>query len=353
MANALVNAAPDPNKQTQVALSVGDGSNNDGSVPHVALWDRNGARIAQYRGNDDGHIKKSTSWSISLDNEQADDKQVAPEYASIVMQEGDAICLAMIAISGNSQTWVWTGDVGYTCDAQWYNSKFTTGGSNIPMKCVWLDADHTGGTIAKGLGIHLRDFTGDAGLIYQYDEDQRRLCQNSARMTFYPEIDPDSLIPFFNPPLDYMSATVDGDPTKIPTGGAITAPDQGVDRQMRAYPDGTKPWFKAKRSTARSGVHNRRNLKVRGLKNNKPERLTISSNPHHSAIELCEHPSSLGDDFVATVEGTYCDMQTGKWWYLCTAEIRNNCFDLASRVLKAISKRDQAPGRNYTMTREW
>lgn len=190
----------DPDKQTTIGLVVGHAPNAGGSVPHVAVWDRNGNRIGQYKGDANGHIDDSNTKTIVINNDQNGGKQAQPEYISVVMQETDAICLSAIIASGDSAQWTWTGDMGYTCGAQWYPSDFTIGTSNNAPRCVWLDSDHTNGIIAKGLSLHIRDFSGDPDVVKQYSEDQRRLCQNSARMTFQPEpIVPDSMVPFFHP----------------------------------------------------------------------------------------------------------------------------------------------------------
>ncbi|KAF2203634.1 hypothetical protein GQ43DRAFT_364459, partial [Delitschia confertaspora ATCC 74209] len=97
-------------------------------------------------------------------------KPAQPAYISLVMNEVDAICLAAVIVSGNSAQWTWTGDMGFTCGAQWYNSQVAIGGSNVPLRCVWLDKNHTKGIVAKGLSLHIRDFTGDPDLLQQYNE---------------------------------------------------------------------------------------------------------------------------------------------------------------------------------------
>lgn len=355
MANAIINTgvligtvwtlaeilkpAKDPDKQTSIAIVTGDAGNAGGSIPHVAVWDKEGSRVGQYHGDANGHIDGGDKKTLTIDNYQNGHKSAQPEYVSIVMQETDAICLSAVIASGDAATWTWTGDMGYTCGAQWYNSQFPVGSSNNPPRCVWLDSDHTDGIVAKGLNIHIRDFSGDPDLVKQYAEDQRRLCQNSARMTFQPEpVTPDAVIPFFSPPLDYERAS-DGenhgsDPS---TGGALKSPDQGIDRDTRAFPDGTdmKIHDTKKRHARDINLRNTMNSRnVKGIKNNGVDHLVISNIPGHSAIELCEHPNSLGPDFVSTVEKIFCDMETEKWWPLCDAIHVNGCFDLDQKTMR-------------------
>ena len=326
----ILKPAPDPDKQTSIAIVTGDANNAGGSIPHIAVWDRDGKRIGQYTGDANGHIDEKGTKSITIDNYQNGHKGAQPEYISIVMQETDAICLSAVMVSGDSAQWSWTGDMGYTCGAQWYESKFTVGASNSPPRCVWLDSDHTNGIVAKGLSMHIRDFSGDQALVDQYKADQRRLCQNSARMTFQPEpIVPDSMIPFFHPPLDYVRAGDGGS-----TGGALKKPDQGIDRKTRSYPDGTNMKIHdtgkrhARDMTPRTGKH------VKRITNNQPGHLVISNIPGHSAKELCEHPNSLGPDFVSTVENVFCDMTAEKWWPLCDATHTSRCFDLEHQTMR-------------------
>jgi hypothetical protein len=188
-----------------------------------------------------------------VDNYQNGLKPENPTYASVIMQESDAICVAVISISGNGQQWTWTGDMAMTCGAQWMESEYTFQGSNRPIKCAWLDSDHSDDLIAKGMSLHIRDFTADQGLVNQYSENLDRLCKNTARMTFWPEIVPDSTIAIFSPELKYTDNTNEGnpDPTALDTTGSLTEPDEGKDRGNKAYPDGTdfKGWRTGKNDT--------------------------------------------------------------------------------------------------------
>jgi hypothetical protein len=372
MANALINVGvlvatflplaylktkqPDPTKQTQISLGVGSNPNAGGSMPHIAVWDEEGNRITQYKGDENGHVgdKKGTTIGFSLDNYQNGGVPANPAYISIVMHENDGICLAAVAASGGNVQWAWTGDVGYTCGAQWYNSKYTVGNSNQPIRCVWLDANHDNGIIAKGVTLHIRDFSGEPGLLAQYNEDQGRLCQNSARMTFHPDILPDSIPPFFNPPLEYQRETNSDDPSKPSNGGALEKPDQGQDRKMRAYPDHTNMDSHRLRRRQASTLHGRRALTVRGIKNLHPDRLTVSHMQGHSARELCADKMSLGPDFVSIAEGAFCDMETATLWPLCTTIQTVDCFDLDSqRIQRNRRTRDVPVEKVYTYTDEW
>jgi hypothetical protein len=176
----------DPAKQTQITLGVGDNAYAEGSIPHMAVWDEDGRRVTQFKGDKNGHIGHGTDRSMVFTQSHYQNGQnpAKPEYVSVVMNESDGICLALVLVATKGYQWSWTGDIGFTCGAQWYPSKFTIEGSNQPIRCVWLDANHNNGIIAKGLTLHMPDFNGEVGILTQYKEDQDRLCKNSARMTF-------------------------------------------------------------------------------------------------------------------------------------------------------------------------
>ncbi|KAK2812111.1 hypothetical protein FQN49_008404 [Arthroderma sp. PD_2] len=357
------NKAPDPNEPTTVTLAIGEAPNAGGSVPHIAVWDKNGDRVGQYKGDANGHYDDESTYSITIPHDQNGHKQAQPEYVSIVMHESDAICLTAVLASGDSQQWAWNGDLAATCGAQWYPSKFSIGGSNSPRHCAWLDSDYSNGIIAKGLSLHIRDFAGEEDLVEQYKKDKRRLCQNTARMTFHHNILPDSPIKIFKPPLPYTTGgrLIDGDRT---TGGALKDPDQGIDRKTSAYPDGTDLRdLKGKKKKKRAGdsISDTKGVRsnVKGLKNNMPDDLVISHLKGHSAKNVCDSGTSLGPDFISMYEKVFCDMQTGDWWPLCDSTKKYNCFDLVTKTLKFDrgAKRDLEKrgkeGGGYKRVKEW
>jgi hypothetical protein len=345
---------PDPNKQTTLSLIIGSGTSSDGSVPHIAVWDRDGNRIGQYKGDANGHWDANSTHTIVIDNDQNGYKAAQPEYLSVAMQENDMICLSAIYAQGDGVSWSWTGDMGYACDAQWYPSDFAIGSSNSAPRCVWLDHTDKKGAIASALSIHIRDFTTDQDLLQQYTDDQKRLCQNSARMTFHSAFAPDAIPAFFSPPLGY---TRQGD-SGTTSGGGLKNPDQGVDRHRRAYNDGAPALPPQRRRFAR-----RRSMTgIAGVKNNMPGYLVVSE-MDHSAQELCEHHASLGPDFVAVKEGFYCDMEAAKWWPLCKDEQSQGCFDLDIKVVRGYAAAanstlhslsfDPVPVKNYGSVNVW
>ncbi|PVH73076.1 hypothetical protein DL98DRAFT_538640 [Cadophora sp. DSE1049] len=56
-------------------------------------------------------------------------------------------------------------------------------------------------------------------------------------------------------------------------------------------------------------------------------RLVKSHIATHSAVELCESPTSAGPDFVSFAEGKFCDMKGRIVWDLCSETLLEQCFD--------------------------
>lgn len=282
--------------------------NGGGSVPHVAFWDVNGERIGQYKGNANGHLDQNFDWEQSIHNDQTNPKgkPVQPEYISVVAQEKDAICIAYIYASGNGAQYAWYGDMGYTCGADWHYSNFTVGDGHYQPKCVWIDSDYSNGLRYKGLSLHFPDFTASqTGQLDEYNTNLDTLCKSNARMKFYSDIVPDSLIPIFLPPLTYN------------TDGSDTNPKRVINKD--------------KRSSIKSRRPLKRDVPPGGLLGD--GHLIVSHFENHSAKLLCESESSIGADFVSIVEGIYCDMACKEWWPTCTTSLLTGCFDLTKKAV--------------------
>ncbi|KAL4800097.1 hypothetical protein BDV19DRAFT_384462 [Aspergillus venezuelensis] len=138
--------------------------------------------------------------------------------------------------------------------------------------------------------------TPDYLLMVMQESDETWPCQNTRRMTFHPETVPDSLVARFDPSSEYNSQ------------GGMESLNHGIDPKTWHIPDET---FKKKRANE-----------------------SLPRNDEHSARELCDHPMSLGPDFVDIPEGLFCDMGTGKVWPLCEDPLNETPFDLDSREMR-------------------
>ena len=207
-------------------------------------------------------------------------------------------------------------------------SNATLGSSNYQSKCAWVDSDHSNGIHAQGLSLHMRDFGNDKGMASEWQNNTDTLCKVQERMTFWPTIYGDSdLAPteIFKPALTYVQS---GDQM-----GADTDPQQLINRKTSLFPDNGNE-VPVKRRNKLSG---KSRLGRRDSRNPQPHHLVISNSDQHSAKHLCEHPSSLGPDFVSVPEGVFCDMEHGLWYNLCANQPTLPCFDLDTQTLKGNS----------------
>ena len=329
-------ANPGPKESTQVQVGIGAGTNGDdvnsgGSVPHLALWDQDGNRIGQYHGDANGHYDPGTANEVSVDNSQNGEAKASPHYLSVVAMENDAVCISMVSVSGNGVNWGWTGDLAKMCgDSDWYPSSYIVGDGTSTPSCIWIDHDHTNGINAAGFSLHMPDFANSDGRQNQLTNDIDTNCKSAPRMTFWYDMLPDDIPPFFSPPLEYNDDGSDKDPDAVKT------------RDSNLFPSDPK----VKRHA--------RDLRKRDS-NLKPEHLVISALPAHSAKEVCEDHNSLGWDFVSTAEGTYCDISARQWYPLCSASVTKDCFDLDQKQLRTGStndKRDVA-AKSYQTSETW
>ena len=71
---------------------------------YIAVWDEQGNRITQYKGDKNGHVgnKKVTTIRFSLDNYQNGGVPANPAYISIVMHKNNSIYLTAVAASSRN-----------------------------------------------------------------------------------------------------------------------------------------------------------------------------------------------------------------------------------------------------------
>lgn len=266
-----------PKESTSVLIGIGAGAggkevNADGSVPHVALWDENGTRLGQYKGSANGHYEAGTAHEIIIEHNQNGNKEASPHYLSLVAFEHDAICVSMVAVSGNGVNWGWTGDLAKMCGGDWCPSSYIVGNGTSTPSCIWIDSDHINDIRGAGFGLHMPDFAATDGRRNQLLENLDTNCKSAPRMTFWYDILPDDIIPFFDPPLQYTDDGADRDSEGV------------IARKISLYPSDPKPRKKKRDLTKRNANMNRGHLVVSNL-------------PNHSAKEVCEDPRSLGWNF--------------------------------------------------------
>ncbi|KAL9125056.1 MAG: hypothetical protein Q9217_005683 [Psora testacea] len=186
----LARVKRDQKESTRVQVGIGAGLGKaGGSVPHEALWDENGIRIGQCKADAKGHLKAGITNDITGEHKQNGYEEATPHYLQLTALEGDAVCVAMVAVSGNGVNWGW---------------------KSTPS-CIWIDADHTKDIRAQGFSLHMLDFAATEGRKLQLEEQLDTTCNSVPRMAFWYDRLPDNIPPFFDPPLTYTSDGADVD----------------------------------------------------------------------------------------------------------------------------------------------
>ncbi|TGO71131.1 hypothetical protein BELL_0616g00060 [Botrytis elliptica] len=350
---------PDKTAQT-TTIRIGAGTSTDskastsGNTPGVRLFDVVGRSIAQ----------KSGSSSRIADGSFSDIKLVAPDsvggrqgqYLSVVSGGNDALCISYIAVTwpdGGQQTW--TGDIGVQCGGDWYESQTIMDPStNYMPKCMWIDSDGSNGIKTKGMGIHITDFTPSDDRAAQYQKDPPSMCGSQPRFWLYDDIDMKTCMPYFDPPLQYTTGLTDMDRSKVVgVQGSKTCTNKKVRR------GGTQA-VSARRLELPS-INNTTSVNNIGNKlSSFLGKLITSNSTSHSAIRLCDSETSLGPDFVAHHENTYCDMMNKQSYPLCgrdNSTISTDCFDIMSKTLvpsEGLKRRDTPlPTKEYHTVTHW
>jgi hypothetical protein len=142
--------------------------------------------------------------------------QADPYYVMLSTMSNDAICISVISVMGQKIQGTFFGDTGYMCGMSWFPSDNAIGSDYSKPRCAWLDADHSAQINARAVSFHLNDMQPEPQKLAQYDENQDTLCKSSPRFSFWGNLLPDGVPPFFNPPLKYTGDNgADVDITKV------------------------------------------------------------------------------------------------------------------------------------------
>jgi hypothetical protein len=113
-----------------------------GEINHAYAFSAENA----YNGQSDGcGLDAGGVCSVTVDQETPG---IRAGYVSIA-NNNDATCIAWITVTQFDGTFggAWTGDIGYNCGQDWYESSEPAGknpdGTSYIPKCTWLDGDHT------------------------------------------------------------------------------------------------------------------------------------------------------------------------------------------------------------------
>jgi hypothetical protein len=207
----------------------------------------------------------------------------------------NAICISAISVVGQNIQGNFFGDIGYKCGMSWFPSDNAIGSDFTKPRCVWLDADHTNKINARALSFHVNDMVPNQDKTAQYQQNLDTLCKSTPRFSFWRDLLPNAIIPFFKPRLQY-------------TG------DNGADIDLdRVLDDPNQPYNKGA-SMHRRGMPKARREENKGS-NHDITQLIISESD--DAREVCEHPNSYGWDIVSKKQSLFCCMEHKQLYPLC------------------------------------
>lgn len=212
----------------------------------------------------------------------------------------------------------------------------------------------------------------------QYKANKDTLCKSTPRFSTWQDLDWNSPIPYFDPPLKYEKDFLTGGQ------GADLNFSQIVDSDLCKYDKEKERVLKLNKKTCdQKGVKatlvgptgdfvsNKREEKQRSpdyettLSSRLARQLVVSSKRSHSASEVCDSDTSYGPDFVSVEEGVFCSMSQKKKFPICGHEsdsTAETCFDLDTKSLVMPGSedtehtrriRDALPPTNYSLVRRW
>ncbi|KAG5923434.1 hypothetical protein E4U42_004965 [Claviceps africana] len=328
---------------TSVQIIVGSGTKTaGGNVPHVALWDDDGQRIGQYHPSKKDKIGEGHVKTIVVPHRQNHNQQADPYYVMLSNLENDAICIAAVTVANEKVSATFFGDTGYKCGQSWFLSQNKIGSDFQKPKCVWLDGDHTNGINARALSFHLNDMAPAPDKLAQYQSRPETLCRSTPRFSFWGNLLPNGIVPFFRPRLQY----------KDDASGS----GEGADRDPARVVDRGDQYDKSVYLQQGEKKVRRRTAARRGA-NHDPGHLIVTDHAGDDVRHVCEHPHSYGWDIVSTVQKLYCDMEHKRLYPVCDGgEHRDRCFDMKGKVVvprAGIAGRDPVPRKRYTSEAHW
>lgn len=349
------NQAEAPKEATAVQIITGSGKGGSpgGNVPHIALWDDAGNRIGQYHAGRKEKINDGKHATIIVPHNQNKYEQADPYYIMLSNFEHDAICIAAVTVANQKISGTFYGDTGYMCGQSWFLSENRIGSNFQKPKCVWLDGDHTNGINARAISFHLNDLAPNRDKLAQYQAQPETLCQSTPRFSFWGNLLPDGIIPFFKPPLQYKEdSTNSGEGADVDLSRVVDRKDQ-YDKSVYLHQGEKKFRLKAR-------TNFRRNSTANGSNHN-PDHLIITDQKDDDVRAVCEHPNSYGWDIVSTVQNLYCDMVHKQLYQVCDGKgVKDYCFDLKAKTIipkQGISGRDEfaahVPNKAYTSQSHW
>jgi hypothetical protein len=329
--------------QTKVRIFAGLGLNSTsgtgGNCPTVALWDGSGGFIGS-SGPVVDSIGSGDFVDLDVQPTSATNDR-ATEYMAVAAAGSDDICIASIALTMPSgDNLVMYGDVPSQCGAPWYHSNEILGNLDFKPRCVWITNTVSKTRPYQGFGIHLPDFVFTEARLAQYNLHDGSMCHAQPRFSMYTQIGITDSIPVFDPPINTNPSNLtDPDPGAVSTAPMTPAdPITGlislVGRPIPSGIDGVATGPSSALNLPVQAPSSGRRRRRQTTDFTSQDQVIISSDPQHSAAELCQSPMSAGPDFVSLSEGLFCDMDEKQLWPLCSSSnATSSCFDTTSNAL--------------------
>ena len=196
---------------TTCKLVSGSLDTQDGDLPALHLFDRNGATIGLSEGESSGRdtgLGKGGFKDVRIQQVNQQKSIADLSYLSVVNGGNDATCLALISCTTPSGlSYAFTGDIAQQCDGvlglkvPWFYSNKSVaqppGKGEVQPACVWIDGDATNGLTTQGLGIHMESFRSSEAREADFQENRMRMCLSKPRFGVYEKMDSFDVIPFF------------------------------------------------------------------------------------------------------------------------------------------------------------
>ncbi|KAI7782906.1 hypothetical protein LA080_012779 [Diaporthe eres] len=248
--------------------------------------------------------------------------------------------------------------------------------SNLEIGLIWLDGDNTN-ALPQALSFQLDAFAESPDKKAQYIEWKDTLCKSTPRFSTWQDLDWNSLIPIFKPPLKYEADSVTGGQGGDKDFGRVVDNDdcpcdKEKERILRLDDKCKDRGIQASQPPSDAATKKREEMPQReggskDIRRRFEGQLVVSSQRSHNATELCDSETSFGPDFVSTEEGVFCSMSQKKTFPICchdrdSSEDTHICFDLEVNALvmpesedTAHTKRirDELPATNYSLVRRW
>lgn len=230
------------------------------------------------------------------------------------------------------------------------------------------------------MSFQIDAFADSPDKVTQYRDNKDTLCKSTPRFSTWQDLDWNSPIPLFDPPLKYEVDSVTGGQGRDKDLGKIVESDDCTyDKEKERYlkelgqkckdkgigRSGFPPGRFIQSSPSRRQERPQRPAGTNDLRRRFAGQLVVSSMSSHNATELCDSETSFGPDFVSTEEGVFCSMSQKKTFPLCGhdgASTRDICFDLEAGALVTPDSEDTAhakrireelPVTNYSLVRRW